>query len=125
VALIIVAGVFGGYYHYEMAGVEIEFARTVAVNTLVMYEVFYLFNSRHLSAPVLNLEGLFGSRPVLISVVLVISFQMLFTYWAPFQYLFETRPLALIDWAEIVAVASSVLFVVEIEKAIMRRRKRR
>jgi magnesium-transporting ATPase (P-type) len=124
VAAIIVAGVFGGYYHYETAGADIDFARTVAVNTLVMYEVFYLFSSRHLYDPVLNFEGIFGSRPVLISVALVIVFQMLFTYWAPFQFLFGTQALAVSDWLQLTAIASSVLFLVELEKALARRWKR-
>ena len=71
VAVILVAGTFGLFLWEQAQGAEIELARTVAVNTLVMFEVFYLFNTRYLRAPVLNRAGLFGSRPVLISVAVV------------------------------------------------------
>ncbi|NNG12599.1 MAG: cation-transporting P-type ATPase, partial [Halobacteria archaeon] len=54
VSLILVAGTFGLFIWERDQGADIELARTVAVNTLVMFEIFYLFNSRYISAPVLN-----------------------------------------------------------------------
>ena len=52
----------------------------MAVNTLVIVEVFYLFNTRYVAAPARTGDGLLGDRYILIAVVLVISFQLLFTY---------------------------------------------
>jgi hypothetical protein len=52
----------------------------------------------------------------------VIGFQLLFTYARPLQRLFETRPLDAETWLRIVLVGSSVLFVVELEKLVIRRR---
>ncbi len=121
VSAILVAGIFGLFLWEREHGAGIELARTVAVNTLVMFEVFYLLNTRHLYAPVLNREGLLGSRPVLIAIGLAIAFQLLFTYAPPMQHLFETRPVDLGSWARIVATASMVLFLVEIEKWATRR----
>jgi len=39
-----------------------DYSRTVAVNTLVMFEIFYLFNSRYITASVFNWAGLTGNR---------------------------------------------------------------
>jgi len=50
-----------GLFLWEMEqGASIEHARTVAVNTLVMFEIFYLFNSRYITASVFNWQGLTG-----------------------------------------------------------------
>ncbi|MEJ2115823.1 MAG: HAD-IC family P-type ATPase [Gammaproteobacteria bacterium] len=120
VAIILVIGTFGLFLWERTQGSEIEYARTVAVNTLVMFEVFYLFNTRYLYASVLNIKGLLGSRAVLISIAIVLMFQLLFTYTTPFQYLFKTQPLALESWVMIVSVTFSLLILVEIEKKLIR-----
>jgi magnesium-transporting ATPase (P-type) len=93
----------------------------VAVNTLVVFEIFYLLNSRFETAPVLTREGLCGNRYVLWAIGLVLIFQLLFTYTAPMQYLFRTEPLSAIAWARIVVVGLSVLLIVELEKWLVRR----
>jgi magnesium-transporting ATPase (P-type) len=93
----------------------------VAVNTLVVFEIFYLLSSRYEIAPVLTREGLCGNRYVLWAIGLVLIFQLLFTYTAPMQYLFRTEPLSAVAWARIVVVGLSVLLIVELEKWLVRR----
>jgi len=122
VSLILVAGTFGLFIWYRDQGADVATARTVAVNTLVMFEVFYLFNTRFLERSVLTREGFFGSRAVLIAVVLVLLAQVAYTYAPPMQFLFGSRPLTAEAWTRIVLVASSVLILVEIEKWLVRRR---
>ncbi|MCP5374464.1 MAG: cation-transporting P-type ATPase [Hyphomicrobiales bacterium] len=121
VSLILVAGTFGLYVYERSGGAEVAAARTVAVNTLVFFEIFYLFNTRFLRGPVLNRRGLAGSRAVLAAVAIVIFFQLLFTYAPPMQVLFDTRPMDAVAWLWVVAVASTVLFAVEAEKWVLRR----
>jgi magnesium-transporting ATPase (P-type) len=123
VTIIMVIGTFGLYLWKWNQSLNIELARTVAVNTLVMFEVFYLFNTRFLNASVLNKKGLFGSRAVMISIALVLLFQLLFTYAPPFQYIFNTQPLALESWLIILGVTFSLLLLVEIEKKLFRNNK--
>jgi len=125
VSLILMAGTFGLFLLDRWQGASIEHARTVAVNTLVMFEIFYLFNSRYMEAPVLNLRGLFGNRFVLIAVGMLILFQLAFTYWGPLQMLFGTAALSAGNWLLIVLVAASVLFIVEYEKSRVRHRRAR
>ncbi len=121
VSLILVAGTFGLFLWERATDTPIEEARTIAVNTLVMFEVFYLFNTRFLFDPVLNRRGLLGSRYVLAAVVLVMGFQLLFTY-APFmQVLFSTVPIDADAWLRITLVGASVLVLVELEKLFFRR----
>ncbi|MBC8209968.1 MAG: cation-transporting P-type ATPase [Gammaproteobacteria bacterium] len=120
VSLILVTGTFGLFLWERDHGASIELARTVAVNTLVMFEIFYLFNSRFLLAPSLNFNGLFGSRYVLYAIVLLIGFQLALTYLGPMQVMFATTGMSAEAWLRVVVVASSVLFLVEIEKYLLR-----
>jgi calcium-translocating P-type ATPase len=120
VSLIMVTGSFGLFLWERSLGASIEQARTVTVNTLVMFEMFYVFNSRYLHNSVLNLHGLFGNRLVWLAIILLIAFQMAFTYWQPMQVLFGTVDLDAHAWLMIVAVASSVFILVEIEKLFIR-----
>ena len=124
VSSILVMGTFGLFLWNRLNDVPIEVARTAAVNTLVMFEVFYLFNTRFLKEAVLNREGLLGNRFVYIAIVLVIAAQLLFTYTKPFQLLFSSAALTMADWLRIIVIAFSVFVLVETEKFFLRRRER-
>ena len=100
---------------------SIEYERMVAVNTLVMFEIFYLFNSRYIRDSVLNWRRLSGNRYVLIAIMILILFQLAFTYLGPMQSLFGTTAIESEIGLRILLVSSSVLFLVELEKYFMRR----
>jgi magnesium-transporting ATPase (P-type) len=121
VSLILVAGTFGLFLWEREHGASIELARTVAVNTLVMFEIFYLLSARYLLAPALTFEGLTGNRYVLYAIGLLILFQLGFTYLAPMQILFVTTAMSAEAWLRVIVVASSVLVLVELEKLLLRR----
>jgi calcium-translocating P-type ATPase len=121
VSLILVIGTFGLFIWEREQGSSIELARTVAVNTLVMFEIFYLFNARHLFAPSLTREGLLGNRYALYAVGMLALMQLAFTYTTPMQVLFGTTAIGMMAWIRIVAIASTVLILVELEKMILRR----
>lgn len=120
VSVIVVTGCFGLFLWYEAQGASVEYARTMTVNTLVMFEMFYLFNSRYIDASVLSLQGLIGNRYILISTTLVIGFQLLFTYASFMQSLFNTVALSAADWCYILLVAFLIFILAEIEKVITR-----
>jgi len=124
VSVILMSGSFGLFLWEMERGVSIEHGRTVAVNTLVMFEIFYLFNSRYITASVFNWAGLTGNRYVLIAIGILIIFQLGFTYLAPLQSLFGTTAIDFYVWIRILLVGSSVLFLVELEKYFVRRRVR-
>ncbi len=122
VSVLLVVGTFGHFVYMEMQGVGIELARSVAINTLVMGQVFYLFNSRYILEPVTNAQGLLGSKAVLIAIVVLVVLQGLFTYAPPVQTLFGTAGLGLEEWTRVLAFGVALFFIVELEKAILRRR---
>jgi len=122
VSLLLVAGTFGHYLLVESRpGATTELARTAAINTLVIGQLFYLFNSRYIMAPSWSWRGVFGSRPVLLAAAILLVLQGLFTYARPLQTLFHTVPLAPADWLRIFAFGLFVFLAVEIEKTILRR----
>ncbi len=120
VSVILMGGTFGLFIWEMQQGMSIEYARSVAVNTLVMFEIFYLFNSRYISASVLNKEGFLGNRYVLTAIGVLIILQLAFTYLKPMQILFGTAAIDLVTWLLIILVSSSVLFLVELEKYFAR-----
>jgi potassium/sodium efflux P-type ATPase len=123
VSIILVAGTVGLFTWERARIVELEAARTVAVNTLVVAEAFYLLSARYLLRASYTREGLLGSRPVLIAIALVLLLQLLFTYVPFMQALFGTAAIDTAAWMRIVAVASTVFVAVEVEKAVRRRGK--
>ncbi len=122
VSLIMVVGTYGMFLWEEAHGALREHARTVAVNTLVVFETFYLLNTRFITAASSGRRGLTGNPYVLLTITLVLGFQMLFTYVPVMQTLFATSALTATDWLRIIAVASSVYVLVEIEKYWLRHR---
>src|SRR5690554_7868764 len=60
VSVLLLIGTFGHFLWMQQQGVAIELARTVAINTLVMGEIAYLFNSRYILEPAGNRAGLLG-----------------------------------------------------------------
>ncbi len=114
---------FGLFYifHTRYADFGLEYARTIAVNTLIIGEIFYLFNSRYLKDSSLTLKGIRATKPVWITVLLVIIFQILFTYLPLFQSLFGTSAIKAVHWP-VMAGAGVILFsMVEAEKLVLRR----
>ena len=110
-------------FHWELArGTPLETARTAAVNTIVMCELFYLFNVRHFTQHAWRAETLTGNPIALLVAVILVVLQLLFTYAPPLQRLFHTTPLDASSWAMILAMGAVLFVLVETEKALLRRR---
>jgi magnesium-transporting ATPase (P-type) len=121
VSALFLVGIFGMYQWMLAQGATVEAARTVAVNTLVCMEVFYLFSVRYLKAPSFTVQGVKGTPRVLVAVFSVFGLQLLFTY-APFmQSLFASEALPLDTGMLVVLAGVAVLLILEIEKALLRR----
>lgn len=124
VSLLMVTGTFGLFLWEISQGVDIDTARTVAVNTLVVLEVFYLLNSRFLTDSVLSRNGLLGNRYALYAIALVMLFQMLFTYLPLMQLFFHTTAIDLAAWGRILAVGIALFLAVELEKKLIHPKRR-
>jgi magnesium-transporting ATPase (P-type) len=121
VGLLLVAGGMGLFLWELDQGASIASARTAAVNAVLIGEVFYLFNMRSLTGSVLNRNGFLGNPYVLWAIALLLLCQAAFTYLPAMQRLFGTEALGIDAWSRIVAFGLAVLFIVEAEKALVRR----
>lgn len=109
-------------FEWELArGNSLESARTAAVNMLVVGELVYLFNVRYFTAHAFKLETFLGNPVALWVSVILVVFQLLFTYAAPFQALFHTVDLDAHSWAIILGLGLAKFLAVEIEKTLWRR----
>ena len=124
VSLLFFGCVFGMFKYATAQGMSVEAARTMAVNTLVVAEVAYLFSVRYRHGASLTWRGVLGTPAVAIGVTAVVVLQLLFTYAPPLQALFAAEPLdPVAAGLPILAVGLSVLLLLELEKALMRRRR--
>lgn len=125
VSFLLLLAVFGLFVWERTSGAGIDAARTVAVNMLVAGEIVYLINSRRIIGSSCTLDGLLGSRPVLIAIVLVALLQLLFTYLPLMQAAFDTVPIGWPEWGRIALLAVLVFLAIETEKAVVRRQRQR
>jgi magnesium-transporting ATPase (P-type) len=109
------------FFYALQRGYDLETARTLVVNVLVVLEIFYLFNVRYLHATSISLRGALGTPAVLYALAAVVAAQFLFTY-APFMNnWFQSRPVALVDGVLLVACGVALMFLLEGEKLLLRR----
>ena len=97
-----------------------ELARAVAVNALVVGQVFYLLNSRYKLDSSLSLRAHLSNRYLAIGIGAVIALQLLFTYAPPLQELFETEAVPLGVWPRLFVGGLIFFLAVEAEKLIIR-----
>jgi len=118
VTLIMTVGaLFLFHWEQQSEGETLAEARTIVVNTIVMVEVFYLFNCRSLTRSMFTI-GPFSNPWVLGGAAAMIAAQLLFTY-APFMnQLFQSAPIGAEAWLHIFAVATAAYVVVGVEKWI-------
>ena len=95
-------------------------ARAVAVNALVIGQIFYLLNSRFKLDSSLSLKAHAGNKYLPMGIGAVVVLQLLFTYAPPLQALFETTAIPLRIWPWLFLAGFVFFLVVEMEKFIIR-----
>jgi len=116
VSLIMLGGALGLFLwelQAEQAGLAA--ARTVAVNTIVLVQIIYLFNCRSLHHSIFSI-GLFTNRWTIIGSLAMLGAQLLFTHAPLMNRLFHTATIGVESWLRIAAVAVAAFVAVEIEK---------
>ncbi|MDD5133591.1 MAG: calcium-translocating P-type ATPase, SERCA-type [Candidatus Nanoarchaeia archaeon] len=94
-------------YYYNL-----EYARTMAFSTLVMFQMFNAVNSRSESS--VFKAGLFTNKKLLYALGLSILLQLIIIYFS--SSLFGVVSLKLIDWIYVLLISASVFVFVEIKK---------
>jgi P-type Ca2+ transporter type 2C len=100
----------------------LRYAQTMAFTTLVFYQLCNTFNARFRDRSAFH--RMFANRWLWAAVLGSAGLQVTVVYTPFLQRAFSTVPLAARDWSICIAVASTVLWVVEIEKLALRARGR-
>ncbi len=117
VGTLLLIGAFG-LFQWELAGgASIEQARTVAVNTFVVMELFYLFNCRSLTKSIFQL-GIFTNMWVFGGVAVMVFIQLGYTYIPLMNRLFQSAAIDAASWGRIVLAGMAAYVIVEVEKKI-------
>jgi magnesium-transporting ATPase (P-type) len=110
------AAVFGMFFYASDKGYDPALAQTIAMNTLVVLEIFHLFFIRNIYGTSLTWQAVRGTRIVWATVTTVTVAQFAITYLPPLQSVFGTRPVPLLDGVLIVFVGAVFFALIEMEK---------
>jgi len=127
-ALIITVGVLGVFYymlstHGWSFGTDLGlgsspvymYATTMAFTTLVLFQLFNVFNTKAPNASIF-FEELFNNKWLLLATALSIILQVLVVHVGFLNQTFKTTPLSILDWVIAALVASSIIWINEIYK---------
>jgi magnesium-transporting ATPase (P-type) len=114
-------GALAIFFYALERGIGVEVARTMVVNAIVVFEIFYLFNIRYLHVTSITLRGARGTPAVLVALGAVIVAQLAFTYAPLMHELFGTRPVQIADGVVIIAAGILLMLVLEAENTLLRR----
>jgi magnesium-transporting ATPase (P-type) len=120
VGLALLALTLWAFFWMKSKGASDELARAVAVNALVIGQIFYLLNSRYKLDSSLSLKAHLDNKYLAMGIGAVVILQLLFTYTPPFQELFETEAIPLWVWPWLFIGGLVFFLVVEAEKLIIR-----
>jgi P-type Ca2+ transporter type 2C len=97
---------------------SLRHAQTMAFTTLMLFQMFNVFNAR--SEDESALRGLFTNAWLWGAVIVSVVLQVVVVYTPFLQPAFSTEPLTGSDWLRCTAVASTVLWLRELEKLVRR-----
>jgi Ca2+-transporting ATPase len=94
------------------------YARTMAFTTLMMFQLFNVFNCRSTWRSALS--GFFDNKWLIGAVILSLLAHLLVVYVPVLQTAFHTVPLLLADWLVITGVTATLLVLMELVKLVLR-----
>lgn len=118
VSVLFLCGVYGIYSYAIDKGYSVELARTLAVNTLVVMEIFHLFFIRNIYGTSLTWKAVQGTKMVWGVVVVITLAQFAITYLPPLQAVFDTVSIPFWDGVLVVAIGAALFAIIETEKQI-------
>lgn len=116
VSVLFAALVFGIFFYALDKGHSAELARTMAMNTLVVMEIFHVFFIRNIYGTSLTWRAVRGTKVIWACVISVTVAQFAITYLPFMQRLFGTESVPLMDGVVIVGLGWVFFALVEIEK---------
>lgn len=116
VSVLFAALVFGIFFYAQDKGHSAELSRTMAMNTLVVMEIFHVFFIRNIYGTSLTWRAVRGTKVIWACVISVTVAQFAITYLPFMQRLFGTESVPLMDGLVIVGLGWVFFALVEIEK---------
>jgi magnesium-transporting ATPase (P-type) len=120
VGLALLAYTLWAFFWVQGQGATDALARTVAVNAITIGQCFYLLNSRYLIDSSLSIKAHLENKYLPLGIGAVVVLQLMFTYLAPFQRIFDTEPVPLYAWPWLLGGGLLFFLVVETEKLVIR-----
>lgn len=96
-------------------------AQTMAVTTVIFFQIFYLFNCRSLKNSVFSV-GMFSNKTVFVGILGLLILQVLFVHLPAMNDLFSSAPLNGQAWLKSAAIGALVLPIIAIEKYLRSRK---
>ena len=90
----------------------------MAMNTLVVMEIFHLFYIRNMYVKSLTWKAVRGTRAVWVAVIIVVIGQLAITYIPPLQTVFETQAVGAFDGLLILLIGVALFTIIEFEKQL-------
>lgn len=118
VSFLFLGGVFGMYHYAVDQGYSVELARTIALNTLVVMEIFHLFFIRNMYSTSLTWKAVRGTKMVWAVVIVIAVAQFAITYLPLLQTVFATESISFLDGMLIVGVGLALFAIIETEKQV-------
>jgi calcium-translocating P-type ATPase len=118
VATLFLVAVFGIFTYALDKGYPMALAQTMAMNTLVVLEIFHLFFIRNIHGTSLTWAAVRGTKVVWMVVLTITVAQFAVTYLPPSQTLLGSMAVPILDGALIVGTGVAFFTLIEIEKQI-------
>lgn len=109
-------------FNWGLSGGENQLvhARTLGFTTLVVFQLFNVLNCRSEKNSLFD-RNLLSNKKLIASIIVSLLLLIAVIYLPILQVAFETVAISLFEWAVTIAVASSVLFIIEIKKWLERK----
>ena len=118
---VLIGGMTLGVFKYMQSLDEsVDVSRTVAVNTLVAGQLFYLFNTRNIKLPSIG-KNFFDNKYAFYAAGALIVLQALFVYLPFMNTFFNTVAIGPTLWLYSLAAGFAVFVIVETEKFVARK----
>lgn len=118
VATLFLAAVFVVFAYAINKGYPLALAQTMAMNTLVVMEIFHLFFIRNIHSTSLTWAAARATRVVWTVVIIITGAQFAVTYLPPLQGVLGTASVPLFDGLLIVGIGAAFFALIETEKQI-------
>lgn len=99
-------------------GGSIEKAQTAAFATIIMFEIFHVFNAKTLGESVLS-KRIFKNPILWIGTFISVGSTIAAIYLPMFNRIFGTVPLDMVDWGGILIASSTIMIFVEMHRGLV------